>query len=126
VAVTDFAASIVTWQVPVPVHAPLQPEKIDPDAGVAVSVTEAPELKFAEHAEPQSIPAGDETTAPEPAPAFVTERAKVPGAAVVKVAVTDFAAPIVTWHAPLPVHAPDQWLKVAEGLPGAEGVSVTT
>ena len=42
VAVTDFAASIVTVHVAVPVHAPLQPVKMEPAAAVAVSVTEAP------------------------------------------------------------------------------------
>ena len=42
VAVTDFAASMVTVHVAVPVHAPLQPVKIEPAAAVAVSVTEAP------------------------------------------------------------------------------------
>ena len=36
VAVTDFAASIVTLQVPVPLHAPLQPAKVENAAGVAL------------------------------------------------------------------------------------------
>lgn len=40
VAVTLFDAVIETVQVPVPVHAPDQPEKIEPTAGAAVSVTE--------------------------------------------------------------------------------------
>ena len=44
VAVTDCAALIVTWHVPVPVHAPLQPEKLDPTPAAAVSVTTVPEL----------------------------------------------------------------------------------
>jgi hypothetical protein len=39
VAVTAFTASIVTTQLPVPVHAPVQPVNVDPEAGVAVSVT---------------------------------------------------------------------------------------
>ena len=42
VAVTLFAASIVTWQVPVPAQAPLQPAKTLPVAGVAVRVTTVP------------------------------------------------------------------------------------
>jgi hypothetical protein len=41
VAVTDFAAFMVTVHVAVPVHAPLQPVKLEPAAAVAVSVTEA-------------------------------------------------------------------------------------
>ena len=39
VAVTDFAAVIVTVQVPVPEHAPDQPEKVDPLAAEAAKVT---------------------------------------------------------------------------------------
>ena len=42
VAVTDRAAVIDTVQVPVPVHAPLQPENVEPLAADAVSVTEVP------------------------------------------------------------------------------------
>jgi hypothetical protein len=38
VAVTDWAAIIVTWQVPVPAQA-LQPEKSEPAPGAAVRVT---------------------------------------------------------------------------------------
>jgi hypothetical protein len=41
IAVTDFAAFMVTVHVAVPVHAPLQPVKLEPAAAVAVSVTEA-------------------------------------------------------------------------------------
>jgi hypothetical protein len=41
VAVTLRAVLIVTEQVPVPVHAPLQPAKDEPAAGVAVNVTAA-------------------------------------------------------------------------------------
>src|SRR6202162_6007928 len=44
VAVTDFAALIVTLQVPVPVQAPLQPANVDPAAAFAVSVTTVPLL----------------------------------------------------------------------------------
>ena len=42
VAVTVVAALMLTVQVPVPVHAPLQPLKVEPAAGVAVSVTTVP------------------------------------------------------------------------------------
>jgi hypothetical protein len=43
VAVTDFAAFIVTVQVPVPEHAPDQPEKMDPLVAKAVKVTDFPD-----------------------------------------------------------------------------------
>jgi hypothetical protein len=41
-AFTDLAALTVTTQAPVPVHAPVQPAKLDPAAAVAVKVTEVP------------------------------------------------------------------------------------
>jgi hypothetical protein len=39
VAVTLHAWVMVTVQAPVPLQAPLQPEKVEPAAGVAVKVT---------------------------------------------------------------------------------------
>ena len=42
IAVTVVAAETVTVQGPVPMHAPLQPVKAEPAAGVAVSVTTVP------------------------------------------------------------------------------------
>jgi hypothetical protein len=42
VAVTLFAASIVTLQVPVPVHAPDHPANVDPVDAPAVKVTAVP------------------------------------------------------------------------------------
>ena len=39
VALTDLAAVMVTTQVLVPVHAPLQPVNLEPVAGLAVRVT---------------------------------------------------------------------------------------
>jgi hypothetical protein len=42
VAVTDLLALMDTAHVPVPVHAPLQPVKVDPVTGVAVNVIEVP------------------------------------------------------------------------------------
>ena len=44
VALTDFAAFIVTVQVPVPEHAPDQLENVYPLATEAVKVTAVPEL----------------------------------------------------------------------------------
>jgi hypothetical protein len=42
VAITACAWFIVTWQLPVPEHAPDQPANVEPDAGVAVRVTGVP------------------------------------------------------------------------------------
>ena len=39
VAVTDLAAFIVTWHVPVPAQAPLQPAKVEPVPADALRVT---------------------------------------------------------------------------------------
>ena len=74
VAVTALAADIVTVQVPVPAHAPLQPVNDDPADGTAVRVTEVPVANEAEQVAPQLMPAGDEVTVPVPVPAFVTVR----------------------------------------------------
>ncbi len=72
VAVTVFAASSVTVQGPVPLQAPLQPVKVEPEAGVAVRVTTVPVAKDAEQVEPQLMPAGALVTVPEPVPAPTT------------------------------------------------------
>lgn len=72
VAVTFLAAVNVTRHVPVPEQSPPQPVKNEPFAGLAVSVTCVPLAKFTEQAAPQSIPAGDEVTVPDPAPDLVT------------------------------------------------------
>jgi hypothetical protein len=72
VAVTDVAAFMVTEQLPVPLHAPLQLTNVDVPFGVAVSVTTVPALKAAEHVAPQLIPAGLDVTVPPPVPAFAT------------------------------------------------------
>ena len=77
VAVTVVAALRVTVHVPVPEHPPpLQPVKIEPAAGAAVSVTAVPLVKLAEQVAPQVIPAGALVTVPLPVPAGVTVRVK--------------------------------------------------
>jgi|SRR5689334_1675093 len=106
VAVTDLLALIATTQVPVPLHPlPLQPAKVDPDAGAAVNVTVVPDEKGKLHVVPQSIPAGLLVTVPIPTPALVTVRVKVLAGAV-KVAVTVWSAFITTVHEPVPPHPP--------------------
>ena len=78
VAVTDFAASMETVQLPdVLLHAPLHPEKVCPVEGVAVSVTDVFSAKLVVQLVPQLIPAGLDDTVPVPLPAFVTVSACV-------------------------------------------------
>jgi hypothetical protein len=73
VAVTDWAALIVTVHVPVPVQPPpLQPENVDPVAGVAVKVTAVPLVNPVEQVAPQEMPVGALVTLPLPVPDFVT------------------------------------------------------
>ena len=121
VAVTLRATVIVVVQVPVPVHAPLQPANVEPLAATAVSVTDAPLAKLAVHVVPQLMPVGDDVTVPVPVPAFVTAREKV--VAPLNVAVTARAAVIDVVQVPVPVHAPLQPANV-EPL-AATAVSVT-
>src|SRR5438034_9749452 len=104
VAVTVVAAETVTTHDPVPEHPPpLQPVKVEPAAGAAVSVTAVPLVKLAEQVAPQVIPAGALVTVPLPAPALLTVSAKVGRA---KVAVTVVAAQSVTVQVPVPEHPP--------------------
>src|SRR6202021_1522813 len=66
VAVTVSAPFMATTQLPVPLHAPLQPLKIESLAGAAVSVTCVPPTKLPAHVEPQLIPEGELVTVPLP------------------------------------------------------------
>ena len=120
VAVTVVAAETVTTHDPVPEHPPpLQPVKVEPAAGVAVSVTAVPLPKLAAHVAPQVMPAGELVTVPLPVPALVMVRAKV---GRLKVAVTLVAAEIVTVQVPVPVQPPPlQPLKIEP----AAGVAVS-
>jgi hypothetical protein len=68
VAVTDVFADSEMSQEPVPVQAPDHPANVDPEAAVAVSVTDVPLLKFAVQVAPQLIPEGLLVTVPEPVP----------------------------------------------------------
>ena len=78
VAVTVVAAESVTVQLPVPEQPPpLQPVKVEPAAGAAVSVTAVPLVKLAEQVAPHVMPAGALVTVPLPVPAGVTVSVKV-------------------------------------------------
>src|SRR2546430_790122 len=65
---------------PVPVHAPPQPPKVEPAAGVAVRVTGVPLSYEAEQFPPQLILGGfsEEVTVPSPSPWRITDRVKPP------------------------------------------------
>jgi hypothetical protein len=67
---------MVTWQVvALPEHPPPDhPVNVDPEAGLSLNVTTAPEAKPAEQVAPQSIPDGLLVTVPDPVPDFVTVR----------------------------------------------------
>jgi|SRR5437762_12935494 len=121
VAVTVVAALTVTVQVPVPAQPPpLQPLKMEPAAGAAVSVTEAPLANAAEHVAPQETPAGALVTVPVPAPALLTVSVKDCKA---KVAVTEVAALIVTVQVPVPAQPPLQPLNVEPAVGAAVKVT---
>jgi hypothetical protein len=74
VAVTLRAWLMVTLHAPVPLQAPLQPEKVEPAAGVAVKVTLVPDEKLALQVLPQVIPAGVLVTLPLPVPLLLAVR----------------------------------------------------
>lgn len=101
---------MVTEQVPRPLQPlPDQPAKIDEASATAVSTTAWPSVTAAEHAGPQSIPAGDEVIDPSPVPAFMTVSGTVPSATATNDAVTLLASDIVTVQVPVPLQfAPDQ------------------
>src|SRR5437667_5568961 len=123
VAVTVVAAESVIMHEPVPEHPPpLQPVKVEPAAGVAVSVTTVPLAKLAVHVAPQVIPTGELVTVPLPVPALLTVSAKVGRA---KVAVTVVAALRVTVQVPVPEQPPPLQPAKMEPAAGA-AVSVTT
>ena len=121
VAVTDWAAVIVTAHVPRPVQAPDQPANVEPGAGVAVSVTAVPNEKVAKQVAPQSMGGGVELTLPKPLPAFATDR---PNDWSVNTAPTLFAASIVTLQSPVPEQAPVQPLKLEPALGEAESDTI--
>jgi hypothetical protein len=77
VAVQDVAALMVRAAAALPLHAPLHPVKVEPAAGVAVSVTAAPTTKSAVQVPVlQLMPAGELATLPEPEPESVIDSAR--------------------------------------------------
>src|SRR5213076_2587955 len=82
---------------------PLQPPKVEPAAGAAVSVTAVPLAKLAAQVAPQVIPPGELVTVPLPVPALLTVIAKL---GRLNVAVTVVAALKVTVQVPVPEQPP--------------------
>jgi hypothetical protein len=123
VAVTERATSSATVQVAAePVHAPLQPVKLEPAAATAVSVTDAPLTKLNWQVAPQLMPAGLLVTVPPPVPDLLTVRGI---GSNVNVAVADLAALIDTAQVlDEPVHAPLQALKLDPAAAAAVSVTV--
>jgi len=72
-AVTLWLEFTVTTQLPVPLHAPPQPENVEPLAAFAVNVTCVPGAKLAPQLPGQSIPAGELVTRPLPVSLTVSE-----------------------------------------------------
>lgn len=62
-----------------PLHAPLQPVNVLPDAALATSVITVPAWRDAPHELPQLTHPVDETTVPEPVPALDTDTVKLLG-----------------------------------------------
>jgi len=119
-----LVAVIVTEQVvAVPEHAPDQPEKVAVP-GCSVNVTGVPSVYVAEQVpDPaeQLIPPTSDVTDPFP----VTDTVSVYVGFNANVAVTLFAAVIVTTHVPVPEHPPpDQPENVESGLADADNVTV--
>jgi hypothetical protein len=79
VAVTEVLAVRFALQVPVPLHAPDHPANVEPEFGVAVSVTVVPLAKLALHVWPQLIPEGLLVVVPDPVPLFCTVSSKLEG-----------------------------------------------
>jgi hypothetical protein len=112
-ALTDFAAFIVTMQVPVPEQLPLQPVNVAVEDGMAVKVTSVPLLNDAVQVAPQLIPAGELVTVPGPKPdrSAVSTNVEVGGGVEVelfraKSALTVRAALMETVQVPVPEQPP--------------------
>jgi hypothetical protein len=71
-----------------PLHAPLQPEKVEPGIGMAVRATLVPLVIGALQVDPQLIQLDDEVTVPLPLPSLLTVSENEPGIVVDVVVVT--------------------------------------
>ena len=106
-AETDRLLFTVTLQAPVPLHAPPQPAKVEPEPGLAVNVTGVPMGKLAPQVVPQLIPAGVLVTVPTPVPGRVT--VNIGDALCTKEAETDVLLFTVTLQVTArPLQAPPQ------------------
>src|SRR5438093_9640743 len=122
VAVTVVAAETETTHDPVPEHPPpLQPPKVEPAAGVAVSVTVVPLAKPVVQVAPHVMPAGELVTVPLPVPTLLTVKI---GRASRRETVTVVAAETETTHDPVPEHPPPLQPPKVEPAAGV-AVSVT-
>jgi len=80
-----FEETVVVHVVDVPEHEPpVNPTNVDVALGVAVRVTDVPDVRAVEvQVVPQLIPPVLDVTVPEPVPAGVTDSVKVEGGGVV-------------------------------------------
>jgi hypothetical protein len=118
-AVTFALLVKLSVQVPVPLHAPLQPAKLELAAGIAVKVIEVPGLNATLQVVPQLIPAGLLVTVPLPVPEMFRSRTGV----VENVAETVMFEFRVRVQDLAPLHAPPQFTNADPGF--AVAVKVT-
>jgi hypothetical protein len=79
VAVTDLACCMVTWQSPAPAQSPDQPVNVEPESGVALSLTTVSWSKLGSQSVVQTTsPWRSSVTCPEPDPAVDTVRPNGP------------------------------------------------
>src|SRR5437762_2001296 len=116
-AVTTTSTASATAHCPEPVQSPLQPANLQPAAGVATSDTDVPVSNWLEQVAPQSMPAGLDTTRPDPCSTTLSRCVPCGGGGgfCEKAAVRETSLLTVSWQGPLPPHAPDQPVNVAPG-----------
>ena len=95
--------SIDTMQLPIPLHAPVHPPKVELSAGAAFSVIREPKSKYLLHSVPQLISCCEAVTVPCPIPDLVIVSRNV---SRVNKAPTVLFPSIDTMQLPVPVHAP--------------------